>query len=377
LVGHQLRNELLATKSHQKILYYSNSCGLHDLKFIRVLSRLSRNVLVVSRSANSGPRELPGKLQFRSLSASDFKPLISHEAIRKLNEIITDYQPEVTVAGPLWPCVYEAAMADAPNLIATSWAFDVLIDARRAPEIRQAIAHALSQAQLVLFDSPWVCEEARKIDPFPKSKAKIFAWGVNVKRFIPKPKAKTTTPPTFEILHTRTLNEIYRPEVLLQAFHLAVQKKPHFRLKIIACGPQVPKMQRLSKNLSLEKNVEWIPPVPNQQLPKVFKSASLYTTAACSDGVSISLLEAMASGLPVVVPDLPSNIHLLSPRHRSQTFRLDDPQSLAQKWITMAELPCKARAEIGAANRAKVEKSATLQNFQENYSQAISQFLYD
>jgi glycosyltransferase involved in cell wall biosynthesis len=333
--------------------------------------------LVVSRSANSGPLELPGKIQFHSLSTPDSKPPNSREAVRKLHEIITEYEPEVTVAGPLWPCVYEAAMADAPNLIATSWAFDVLIDARRSSIIRQAIAHALSQAQLILFDSPWVCEEARKIDPFPKSMAKIFPWGVDTKRFIPKPKAKTTTPPTFEILHTRTLDLIYRPEVLLQALHLAVQKKPHFRLKIIACGPLLPKMQKLSKNLGLEKNVDWIPPVPNHQLPAVFKKVSLYSTAACSDGVSISLLEAMASGLPVVVPDLPSNSHLLSPRHRSQTFRLDDPQSLAQKWITMSDLPPKARAEIGSANWAKVEKSASLQNFQENYSRAISQFLYD
>ena len=256
MVGHQLRNELLATKSHQKILYYSNSCGLHDLNFIRVLSRLSRNVLVVSRSANSGPRELPGKIQFRSLSASDSKPLVSREAIRQLNEIIKEYQPAVIVAGPLWPCVYEAAMADAPNLIATSWAFDILFDARRSPKIRQAIAHALFQAQLILFDSPWVCEEAQKIDPFPKSKAKIFPWGVDTKRFIPNPKAKTTNPPSFVIFHTRTLNEIYRPEVLLQAFHLAVQKKPHFRLKIIASGPLLPKMQKLSKKLRLEKNVD-------------------------------------------------------------------------------------------------------------------------
>jgi glycosyltransferase involved in cell wall biosynthesis len=164
---------------------------------------------------------------------------------------------------------------------------------------------------------------------------------------------------------------------LLHAFHLAVQKKPHFRLKIIGAGPLLPKMQKLSKSLGLEKNVEWIPPVQNLQLPEVLKKASLYTTASCSDGVSISLLEAMAAGLPVVVPDLPSNIHLLRLRHRSQTFRLDDPQSMAQKWIHISKLSCKARAKLGAANRAKVEKSASLENFQQNYSKAISQFLYD
>jgi glycosyltransferase involved in cell wall biosynthesis len=377
LVGYQLKIDPLATKTNQKILYYSNSCGLHDLKFIRVLSKLSRNVLVVSRSGNSIPEELAGKVHFHSLSTPDSKVLSTREAIRKLKEIFEDHQPKVSIAGPLWPCAYEAAMANAPKLIATSWAYDVLIDARRSPKIRQAIARALSAAQMALFDSPWVCEEARKVHSFPKSKAKIFPWGVDTKRFRPKPGDRINASQTFEILHTRTLDKIYRPEVLLRAFHLAVQKKPHFRLKIIGVGPLLPKMKKLSKNLSLEKNVDWIPPVPNHQLPAVFKKASLYTTAACSDGVSISLLEAMATGLPVVVPNLPSNLHLLSPRHRGQTFCLDDPRSMAEKWIAISDWPRKARAEIGAANRAKVEKSASLQNFQENYSQAVSQFLYD
>ena len=367
----------MPTKRNQKILYYSNSCGLHDLKFIRVLSKLSRDVLVVSRSEKSIPDELAGKGHFLSLSTPDSKPINSREAIRKLKEIFENYQPKVCVAGPLWPCAYEAAAAKAPKLIATSWAFDILIDARRSPKIRQAIARALSAAQMALFDSPWVCEEAQEIHSFPKSKAKIFPWGVDTKRFRPKPKDRTTASQTFEILHTRTLDKIYRPEVLLRAFHLAVQKKPHFRLKIIGAGPLLSKIQKLSKSLGLEKNVEWIPPVRNQQLPEILKMASLYTTAACSDGVSISLLEAMASGLPAVVPDLPSNIHLLSPQHRSQTFRLDDPQSMAQKWIAISELPQKSLARIREANRAKVEKTASLEKFQENYSKTISQFLYD
>jgi glycosyltransferase involved in cell wall biosynthesis len=347
------------------------------LKFVRVLLKLSRDVLVVSRSVKSISEELAGKVQFVSLSTPNSKPLNSREAIRKLKEIFENHQPQVCVAGPLWPCAYEAARANAPKLIATSWAFDILIDARRSPKIRKAIARVLSAAQMVLFDSRWVCEEARKIHSFSKSKAKIFPWGVDIKRFRPKLKDRTTAPHTFEILHTRTLDKIYRPEVLLHAFHLAVQKKPYFRLKIIAAGPLLSKMQKLSKSLRLEKNVEWIPPVQNHQLPEFLKKVSLYTTAACSDGVSISLLEAMATGLAVVVPDLPSSIHLLSPRHRSQTFQLDDPQAMAQKWIAISERSNKARAKLGAANRSKVEKSASLENFQENYSKAISQFLYD
>ena len=332
---------------------------------------------MVSRSGKSIPEELVGKVYFLSLSTPDSKPPTAREAMRKLKEICANYQPKVSFAGPLWPCAYEAAMANAPKLIATSWAFDILVDARRSTKIRKAIACALYAAQTALFDSPWVCEEARKIHSFPKSKAKIFPWGVDTKQFRPQPKDRAAVPHTFSILHTRTLDKIYRPEIVLAAFHLAIQKKPHFQLKIIGAGPLLSKIQKLSKSLGLGKNVEWIPPVQNHQLPEVLKKASLYTTAACSDGISISLLEAMATGLPVVVPDLPSNIHLLNPRHRGQTFRLDDPQAMAQKWIAISERNNTSRARLGAANRSKVEKSASLENFEENYYKAISQLLHD
>lgn len=347
------------------------------MKFIRVLSTLSNDVLVVSRSGTSLPRELLGKVHFLSLSKAGGKPPGQRQAIRKLNEILKVHQPKVSVAGPLWPCAYEAAAAKAPKLVATSWAFDVLVDAKRSHRISTAIGSALSSAEVVLFDSPWVCEEAQKLKSFSKSRAKIFPWGVDTERFRPDLTNVLSLQRTFEILHTRKLDKIYRPEVLLRALHLAIQKRPNFRLRITASGPLLLKMQKLSKSLGLEENVEWIPPIENKKLPRILNNTSLYTSAACSDGVSISLLEAMACGLPTVVPDLPSNIHLLSPQHCSQTFRLDDPQSMAQKWIAISELPQKSLSKIREANRAKVERTANLKKFQENYSKIISQLLYD
>ncbi len=330
---------------------------------------------MVSRSRTSLPSELLGRVQFVSLSKRGCKTPNQIGAIRKLIKIFNCYQPIITVAGPLWPCAYEAAVANAPKLVATSWAFDVLVDAQRSNLISKSIGFALSAARVVLFDSLWVCEEAQKLKSFCRGKAQVFPWGVDTQRFRPGPKNFLASTRTFEILHTRTLDTIYRPEVLLRAFHFAVQKKPNFRLRMIAIGPLLAKMRILSRSLGLQGNVEWMPPIDNKMLPQILNNASVYTTSACSDGVSISLLEAMSSGLPVVVPDLPSNMRILGMQHRSQTFRLDDPESMAQKWIAISELSPKCLAKIKESNRKKIERIGGLDRFQKKYAATISQLL--
>ena len=42
-------------------------------------------------------------------------------------------------------------------------------------------------------------------------------------------------------------------------------------------------------------------------MPKWFRAADTYISCAQSDGTSVSLLEAMATGLPLIVTDIPSN----------------------------------------------------------------------
>lgn len=357
--------------ANKSILYYSNSCSLHDAKFIKVLCGAFSDVVVVSRSACFVPKHLAGKVRFISLSRCSDEPLKEVSVVKRLEEIFRATQPHVVVAGPLWPCAYEAAKAKAKRLIAVSWAFDILVDTKKSTRVRRAVTTALSEASMVLFDSPWIYSEARKLCPLSKGRVRIFPWGVNTRLFRPDARSKKWQIGIFEILHTRTLAALYRPEKLLRALKLALRKRPDFQLTFMACGPLLQQMQALSRTLGVDKRVRWLKPLENSELPDIFRGASLYTSAAISDGVSISLLEAMACGLPTAVPDLPSNKHLLGPGYRRQTFRLDDINSIATTWLAIAGMPSKHRSAIGKANRRKVSKGADLKQFESNFFELV------
>ena len=68
--------------------------------------------------------------------------------------------------------------------------------------------------------------------------------------------------------------------------------------------------------------------VPQIDLPGYYQAADLYISASHSDGSSVSLMEALASGLPVLVSDIPGNVEWVEPGRQGWLFKDSDVTSL-------------------------------------------------
>ncbi|MBA3341018.1 MAG: glycosyltransferase family 4 protein [Gemmatimonadaceae bacterium] len=75
---------------------------------------------------------------------------------------------------------------------------------------------------------------------------------------------------------------------------------PSARLILLGDGPLEREVRRLIRDLGLQDPIHTPGRVPYESLPDYFRPAAAYVSAAVSDGTSVSLLEAMACGLPVV-----------------------------------------------------------------------------
>jgi glycosyltransferase involved in cell wall biosynthesis len=92
-------------------------------------------------------------------------------------------------------------------------------------------------------------------------------------------------------------------------------------------------------------------------LPDYFNEADLYASATYSDGSSISLLEAMGCGLPVVVPDRHGNREWVRPGVNGWLYPPGDAGALRAAMLdalTRSEL----RAAMRDANLAAVRERA-------------------
>ena len=89
-------------------------------------------------------------------------------------------------------------------------------------------------------------------------------------------------------------------------------------------------------------------------------SARRTCTPSCahSDGTSVSLLEAMASALPVLVTDISSNREWVAPGENGWLAPSGDAGAVAAALVAAAALDGEARREMGLRNRRVVEARA-------------------
>jgi glycosyltransferase involved in cell wall biosynthesis len=88
-------------------------------------------------------------------------------------------------------------------------------------------------------------------------------------------------------------------------------------------------------------------------------------SASRSDGSSISLLEAMACGLPAVVSDIAGNREWVEPGVNGDWFGVGEPASLAGILSTISSDPARLGAMRSEARRTAEVRADWRRNFQE------------
>lgn len=87
-------------------------------------------------------------------------------------------------------------------------------------------------------------------------------------------------------------------DVLLRAFARARVSSPHLHLAIAGDGPQLSSLQALARQLDCAAYIHWLG--PRSDIPAVLSTFDRYVQPSRKESASLTLLEAMANGLPIV-----------------------------------------------------------------------------
>jgi glycosyltransferase involved in cell wall biosynthesis len=140
---------------------------------------------------------------------------------------------------------------------------------------------------------------------------------------------------------------------LLRAVARVIRAEPSFRLEIAGDGPCRDDLHRLTGELSLAGTARFLGQV--RDVPGLLARAGLFVLSSLSEGISLTLLEAMASGLPVVATRVGGNPEVVLDGQTGWLVPPADPDALAAALLELWGNP-EAGRQRGAEGRCRVEQ---------------------
>jgi len=139
-------------------------------------------------------------------------------------------------------------------------------------------------------------------------------------------------------LSNRNLEVHYNVACVLRAFARIQRRRPEARLIVAGDGSQRGALLRLASELGLH-NVEFVGRVTPARMPALYDTADVYLNAPDVDNMPASILEAFASGLPVVTTDAGGIPHIVRHDDTGLMVPRGDHEALAAAALRLLDDP--------------------------------------
>jgi glycosyltransferase involved in cell wall biosynthesis len=347
-----------------RILYFSRDYTTHDRRFLAALANSEHEVFFLQlerRGHVLEDRPLPAGIeQVHWAGGSGPAGLLDGPRLLvSLRRVLSDLRPDLVHAGPLQRSAFLVALAGFKPLVSMSWGYDLIHDARRNALWSWATRFTLQRSALMVGD----CDTIRRLAisyGMPDERILTFPWGVDLQHFSPAP---ARSHGAFTLLSTRGWEPIYGIDVIARAFVQAAHQLPELRLVMLGNGSLAGYLRQTFQQGGVAEQVSFPGQVGLADLPRHYHLADLYVSASHSDGTSISLLEAMACGRPVLVSDIPGNREWVNSGENGWCFQDGNADSLAEGILRAVQYRSQIPAMGQAARRIAEQRADWDKNF--------------
>ena len=159
---------------------------------------------------------------------------------------------------------------------------------------------------------------------------------------------------------------------LLRAVPLVLPHVPDFRLRIVGDGPERAKLETLIDELNLRPHVELLG--ERHDVPALLAESGFFVSSSLNEGISLTLLEAMAVGLPVVTTAVGGNPEVVLDGHTGRLAPAGDPAALARAIVDL----CAERdlwSAMGMLGRHRVEQNFEIRQMIRSYETLYEELL--
>ncbi|MCC7158976.1 MAG: glycosyltransferase, partial [Ignavibacteria bacterium] len=312
--------------------YVSSNGGIHDYRFLKKLTEDHEVLFLFYASGEIIPEidKLPHlqiickKPAFRSM------PLLSE--IWHFKRAVKEFQPDIIHTGYVWQTGILAALAGFHPHLSMPWGSDILVEPDKSFVVKRIVNKVMKTCDHVQCDAEFVKQKIVNDYGLKPDMITVFPWGIDLSMFkmndrVGARKELNINPEKFVIIFNRHLEPIYGVNYLLEAYKNFSAGKEDVLLLMISDGSQKVSVLKFISDNELEQKVTILGRVPNCELPALLSAADVYCSPSLSDGTSLSLLEAMACGLGLVVTDVPAIMEWVN-KDNGLMVRKEDPEGL-------------------------------------------------
>jgi glycosyltransferase involved in cell wall biosynthesis len=335
-----------------RILFFADAASVHTRRWVASMVERGAEAIVITRS----PAEVPGAREVIAIApgqdkASWFKAL--PEVRRVARRVAADFKPHlvhghyVTSYG-LWAA---ACGLRVPKVL-TAWGSDILVTPRESWLMRMIVRWSLRRADLITADSIEMVDEIASYHP--SAPVHQILWGADTGKFLPAPPA-----PDFEVVSLRVWEPNYNIDLIIEAFARFVSLRPHSqaRLHLLGGGPLQGALEERVAALRLLQQVRFHGRLGDVEMIEAIQRCRASVSVPTSDATSVSVLESMACGLPIIASDLPANRQWVDSRGGWLT-PVRDIDALTQALLDAHDDPTAATLK-GVHNRRRIEREAS------------------
>ncbi|MEQ8384569.1 MAG: glycosyltransferase family 4 protein [Coleofasciculus sp. A1-SPW-01] len=165
--------------------------------------------------------------------------------------------------------------------------------------------------------------------------------------------------PGKRLLYVGRLSAAKGLPILLESLAMLKSSHPEIILTVVGDGEDRAELEQMTARLELNDHVKFVGYKSQAEVREYMQETDVFVLPSFAEGVPVSLMEAMAAGVPVVTTQIAGVSELVENGVSGYLIPPGDATTLAERIKTLLTEP-QLRTQFGIAGREKVEKEFNL-----------------
>ena len=305
--------------SAKRWVFVTDRADAHGARFDRLFAGLSDSYELLSLALDDA-----GEISVRDSG----KTFSGWSAVR-------DYlkSADVVISGPLDSVSIPLSGGDYSH-VGISWATDVMVSAAGSSVVRASLSEALEGMHAVVTDN-YATENALIALGMRESAIIRVPWGPENHRPDIPPKSAASVREQVGVgqdqtllLYPRSLEPHYDPMVFVAALAEIVSSRPQVVAVLVESGSRAPEAKEAITHRGIDDFVRWVPLQSPDAFSSLLQAADAVVVTPKTDGTSVTVMEAMSQGTPVVCSLTPGSAEWISEGITGWSFAVGDSAGL-------------------------------------------------